>query len=78
LRAEAAGNSHTDLVHSRKSSRLIVLRRPSALRENVSLEKTNTYSWTSRSTGLAAERHEPQAVELLALEPLSQITSPRI
>ena len=36
------------------------------------------YSWMSRSTGFAAERHEPHAVDGLALLALFQMISPRI
>src|SRR5258706_8003186 len=77
--ADSVGKSQTDLVNSRNSSFVIVSFLASDLsRPKFPLENTRIYSCTSRSVGLEADCHDPQAVELLALAALFQITSPRI
>ena len=78
LLAEAAEKVQTLFVHSKKSSLRMEFGLPLRFRENVSLEKTRIYSWTSRSTGFAADIQLPHAVDEPALEPLSQMSSPRI
>src|SRR5215216_5336653 len=79
LRADSDGMPQTDFVNSRNSSLEMVLTRPSILsRRKLPFEKTRIYSWVSRRVGLVADCHEPQAVDVLAEEALSQMISPRI
>src|SRR4030042_4169657 len=79
LRADPAGKVQTLLVNSKDSSREMEPRLLAGFfRLKEPLEKIRMYSCTSRSVGLAGERHEPQAVEGEALAALFQMTSPRM
>jgi hypothetical protein len=69
--------SQIDRVSRRNWSPLMVLC-PRWARSMRPLENTRMYSWTSRSTGLAADRNEPHAQLPNAPAALRQMISPRM
>ncbi len=85
-RALSASISHTSKVAARNSSAVVLVLwgSPSAARRfgvrarsNRPFDAMITRSVTSRNTGLAADRYDPQATEPTAPFAFLQITSPR-